>query len=710
MPQSDSEKDSAPSREQGATPEEIFGKYDTGEEGLSADEAARRLDQYGPNALQEERTSALRKFLGYFWGPIPWMIEIAALLSAVVGHWADLVIILVLLAFNAGVGFYQEYNAGNAIDQLKKSLALKARVRRGGDWKQIDATELVPGDVVRLRLGDIVPADVALTEGEYLNIDQSALTGESLPVKKSVGESAFSGSVVKQGEMVGVVSATGAQTYFGKTARLVGEAHTTSHFQRAVLNIGDYLIYMTLGLVAILVLVELHRHHSLIDVAQFALILTVAAIPVAMPAVLSVTMAIGAVALSRMKAIVARLESIEEMAGMDILCSDKTGTLTENKLTLGDPEPYGKTQASDLIITAALASKEEDGDPIDLAVINGVEDKAGLSDYTVDDFKPFDPVVKHTEATVKGPDGKQFTAVKGAPQVVRDLCGEANEMTAWVDERVNDLAGRGFRTLGVARRMEGGDWQFLGLLPLYDPPREDAAETIKAATEHGVDVRMVTGDNVAIAQRDRRRAGASRRHPRCREDPRCGRRRPGHAPGNRAADRRGGRIRPGLPRTQVRHRQGVAGPRPLGGHDRRWRQRRAGAQSGRCGYRGLRRHRRGALRRRSGADRARPFGDRARRGGGAAHLRAYELLRHLPHHRDHPDHDLRGPGHAGLRLLPHHCDHDHPAGPVERSADHGHRLRQYLAGSQAGAMEHAPGADGVHRPWGLWAWWRPSLC
>ena len=500
MPQSDSEKDSAPSREQGATPEEIFGKYDTGEEGLSADEAARRLDQYGPNALQEERTSALRKFLGYFWGPIPWMIEIAALLSAVVGHWADLVIILVLLAFNAGVGFYQEYNAGNAIDQLKKSLALKARVRRGGDWKQIDATELVPGDVVRLRLGDIVPADVALTEGEYLNIDQSALTGESLPVKKSVGESAFSGSVVKQGEMVGVVSATGAQTYFGKTARLVGEAHTTSHFQRAVLNIGDYLIYMTLGLVAILVLVELHRHHSLIDVAQFALILTVAAIPVAMPAVLSVTMAIGAVALSRMKAIVARLESIEEMAGMDILCSDKTGTLTENKLTLGDPEPYGKTQASDLIITAALASKEEDGDPIDLAVINGVEDKAGLSDYTVDDFKPFDPVVKHTEATVKGPDGKQFTAVKGAPQVVRDLCGEANEMTAWVDERVNDLAGRGFRTLGVARRMEGGDWQFLGLLPLYDPPREDAAETIKAATEHGVDVRMVTGDNVAIAR------------------------------------------------------------------------------------------------------------------------------------------------------------------------------------------------------------------
>ena len=500
MPQSDTARNSAHRDDQAATPEEIFDTYETTEDGLSPEEAARRLERYGPNQLQEERTSALRKFLGYLWGPIPWMIEIAALLSAVVGHWADLIIILVLLAFNAGVGFYQEYNAGNAIEQLKKSLALKARVRRSGEWKQIDATDLVPGDVVRLRLGDIVPADVKLTEGEYLNVDQSALTGESLPVKKSAGESAFSGSVIKQGEMVGVVSATGAQTYFGKTAELVGEAHTKSHFQRAVLNIGDYLIYMTLGLVAVLVLVELHRHHSLIDVAQFALILTVAAIPVAMPAVLSVTMAIGAVALSRMKAIVARLESIEEMAGMDILCSDKTGTLTENKLTLGDPEPYGDTAVSELVAVAALASKEEDADPIDLAVIAGMEDSDSLSAYTVEDFKPFDPVVKHTEASVQDADGNRFTMVKGAPQVVRDLCGKANDMTSWVDEHVDDLAGRGFRTLGVARRPENGKWEFLGLLPLYDPPRKDAGETIKAAIEHGIDVRMVTGDNMAIAK------------------------------------------------------------------------------------------------------------------------------------------------------------------------------------------------------------------
>ena len=507
MPQSDTARNSARRDDQAATPEEIFDTYETTENGLSPEEAARRLERYGPNQLQEERSSALRKLLGYFWGPIPWMIEIAALLSAVVGHWADLVIILVLLAFNAGVGFYQEYNAGNAIEQLKKSLALKARVRRSGEWTQIDAKELVPGDVVRLRLGDIVPADVKLTEGEYLNVDQSALTGESLPVKKSPGESAFSGSVIKQGEMVGVVSATGAQTYFGKTAQLVGEAHTKSHFQRAVLNIGDYLIYMTLGLVAILVLVELHRHHSLIDVAQFALILTVAAIPVAMPAVLSVTMAIGAVALSRMKAIVARLESIEEMAGMDILCSDKTGTLTENKLTLGDPEPYGDTTASELVAAAALASKEEDADPIDLAVIAGLADKDSLSAYTVEDFKPFDPVVKHTEASVQDADGNRFTMVKGAPQVVRDLCGEADAMTSWVDEHVDDLAGRGFRTLGVARRPDNGEWEFLGLLPLYDPPRKDAGETIKAATEHGIDVRMVTGDNMGIAKEIARELG-----------------------------------------------------------------------------------------------------------------------------------------------------------------------------------------------------------
>jgi len=324
-----------------ANPDAILQELKTRRKGLTAEEAAERLREYGPNQIQAQESSLLRKLLGYFWGPIPWMIEVAAILSAVVRHWADLIIILVLLVFNAAVGFYQEYQAGNAIAQLKRHLALKARVLRGGAWSEVPAGELVPGDIVRLRLGDIVPADIDLIEGDYLSVDQSALTGESLPVDRKTGEQIYSGSVVKQGEMVGAVRATGMHTYFGHTAQLVESAHTVSHFQRAVLTIGDYLIYITLGLVALLVLVQLHRNQPLLDVAQFALILTVAAIPVAMPAVLSVTMAVGARLLAAKDAIVSRLAAIEELAGVDVLCSDKTGTLTKNELTAGATRPCG---------------------------------------------------------------------------------------------------------------------------------------------------------------------------------------------------------------------------------------------------------------------------------------------------------------------------------------------------------------------------------
>jgi len=308
--------------------------------GLSATRAAELLQQYGPNALEEKKVSPLLKLLGYFWGPIPWMIEVAAVLSALIRHWADFWIITTLLIFNAGVGFWQEYTAGNAVDALRKQLALKARVLRDGQWQEIDATRLVPGDIIRLRLGDVIPADVRLLDDAYLDIDQSALTGESLPVTRQQGDEAFSGTVIKQGESMARVTATGKDTRFGRTASLVEQANTVSHFQKAVLTIGDYLIYVSLALVIALVLVQLHRHMPWLELVQFALILTVASIPVAMPAVLSMTMALGAMALSKRKAIVTRLESIEEMASMDVLCSDKTGTLTQNRLTLGDIELF----------------------------------------------------------------------------------------------------------------------------------------------------------------------------------------------------------------------------------------------------------------------------------------------------------------------------------------------------------------------------------
>ncbi len=479
--------------------DELLRTLGTSPQGLSSAEAKARLQQFGPNAPVEKKVSPLVKFLGYFWGPIPWMIEVAAVLSIIVRHWDDFAIIFLLLVFNAGVGFWQEYKAANALEALKKQLALKARVRRDGHTRDLPASALVPGDVVRLRLGDIVPADVKLFEGDYLSVDQSALTGESLPVNKKAGDIAYSGSIAKQGEMVAVVTATGAETFFGRTAKLVEGAGAASHFQKAVLTIGDYLIYISLGLVAVLLTVQLFRGAPLLELVQFALILTVASIPVAMPAVLSVTMAVGALALSRLKAIVSRLESIEEMAGIDLLCSDKTGTLTQNKLTLGEPVLFAAPDAQALVLAGALASKEENQDPIDLAVLAGLTDRAVLEGYRQSSFTPFDPVGKRTQAEIQDAAGQRFTVTKGAPQVIMQLAGLGGEEAARAQQVVDDLAAKGYRTLGVARQ-DAGHWTFLGILPLYDPPREDSAETAFTMTESpgAVRIRAASMNSYAI--------------------------------------------------------------------------------------------------------------------------------------------------------------------------------------------------------------------
>jgi H+-transporting ATPase len=485
------------------TPEEALRKLEAdADKGLSREVADRRLAQYGENALEEKRVSPLVKFLSYFWGPIPWMIEVAGVLAAIVHEWADFSIIVIMLLVNALVGFWQEFQADNAIALLKQRLAPAARVLRDGKWQDLPAKLLVPGDIVLVALGNVVPADIKLLAGAYLSVDQSALTGESLPVDKAAGDIAFSGTIVRQGEMKAVVVATGMSTFFGKTARLVGSARTVSHFQRAVLKIGNFLIVSTIALVALILVVALFRHDPLIRTLLFALILTVAAIPVALPAVLSVTMAVGAQRLAGMRAIVSRLVAIEEMAGMDVLCSDKTGTLTKNELTLGDTVLLEAENEADVLVAAALASQSDHADAIDQTILKattGSKMAEALGHCRVGKFEPFDPVHKRSEAEVQR-EGTAFRVAKGAPQAILELGEFPNALAEELRRKVDELAAKGYRPLGVARTDETGKWRYLGLLSLFDPPRDDSAATIDAARKMGVSVKMVTGDHVAIAK------------------------------------------------------------------------------------------------------------------------------------------------------------------------------------------------------------------
>ena len=573
--------------------------------GLTSDEVADRVRQYGLNEIEEKKKSLFLKFLSYFWGPMPWLIEAAVIISAVVSDWKDMIFLFILLLVNGLLAFYEEFKARNAIDALKNQLSVQAKVIRDGRWVEVPARELVPDDMILLRLGDVAPADVILMDGEPMEVDQAALTGESLPVTKFEGEAVYAGSTIKRGELEARVSATGSRTFFGKAAAMVDSVEQTGHFQLILWKVAQFLMLLAFVMVLVIFFTQVFKdpdnitYETVVKTLKLCLVLLVASIPIAMQVVCTGTMAVGARALAAKNAIVARLSAIEELAGMDVLCSDKTGTLTQNKLRidtpwilgvddllaggggLGGDDPSSSSSSSsaallaadiddearskreaEVVYFAALASQWEGSmEPIDHAITSCskyVDLSELLQTWEREKFVPFNPNDKRTLSFVQSnKDGRRWCVSKGSPQISLGMCMSelsAREIRA-VEDAINTYAGRGYRTLGVARRplpsvdevrrlgekakgkvagagagaadngagkeegkdegggggqlagMEGGAWEFLGLVSMFDPPRHDTKETIERAIALGVEVKMITGDHKAIGKDTARRLG-----------------------------------------------------------------------------------------------------------------------------------------------------------------------------------------------------------
>ncbi|KAF8812585.1 plasma membrane H+-transporting ATPase [Phlegmacium glaucopus] len=510
--------------------EDVFHLLQCNDEGLTDEEAHRRVELFGPNELEEKHVNPFLQFLSFMWNPLSWVMEIAAIVAIALSNgqgsppdWEDFCGIIFLLFVNSSIGFYEEHNAGNAVKALMDSLAPKAKVKRDGKWVEIEASNLVPGDMISFKIGDIIPADCRLTEAINVLIDQAALTGESLPQDKKVGDECFSGSTCKQGEAEGVVIATGANTFFGRAASLVGQDDdTTGHLQKILAQIGAFCL-VTIGifvLAEIFVLYAGFRYQYRRGLNNI-LVLLIGGIPIAMPTVLSVTLAVGATQLAKYKAIVTRITAIEELAGVTILCSDKTGTLTTNKLTVdrNTVKTYGSFNPEEVILLAAYASRTENQDAIDASVVQALEDPAkARAGIKLLDFKPFNPVEKRTEITYREQStGNLKRCTKGMAGIIIDLCtrNKTEEIQDQLEADVEEYATRGLRALAVAYEelsgdelsVEGNGFELVGLLAIFDPPRSDTKQTIEEALALGVRVKMVTGDQLAIAKETGRRLG-----------------------------------------------------------------------------------------------------------------------------------------------------------------------------------------------------------
>ncbi|KAL1848056.1 plasma membrane H+-ATPase [Paecilomyces lecythidis] len=487
--------------------------------GLTDAEVLVRRKKYGLNQMREEKENMILKFFSYFVGPIQFVMEAAAVLAAGLEDWVDFGVICALLLLNAGVGFIQEFQAGSIVDELKKTLALKAIVLRNGRLVEIEAPGVVPGDILQIEEGTIVPADGRIvTEDAFLQVDQSSITGESLAVDKHTGDTCYASSAIKRGEAFLVVTATGDNTFVGRAAALVSAASAGSgHFTEVLNGIGTVLLILVILTLLVVWVSSFYRSNGIVTILEFTLAITIIGVPVGLPAVVTTTMAVGAAYLAKKKAIVQKLSAIESLAGVEILCSDKTGTLTKNKLSLAEPYTVAGVDPEDLMLTACLAAsrKKKGIDAIDKAFLKSLRyyprAKSALTQYKVIDFHPFDPVSKKVVAVVQSPQGERITCVKGAPLFVLKTVEEDHQIPEEVDNayknKVAEFATRGFRSLGVARKRGEGAWEILGIMPCSDPPRYDTAKTIHEAKTLGLSIKMLTGDAVGIARETSRQLG-----------------------------------------------------------------------------------------------------------------------------------------------------------------------------------------------------------
>jgi len=480
------------------------------ETGLTLAEVDARRKVHGYNEVAEQKTHSVLRLLRKFWGVSAWMLELIMVLSAVLRRYSDLVVVSVLLVVNAVLSFMQESRAAGVVETLRRRLRVSARVLRNASWQVIAARELVPGDIVRVRPGDIIPADVQLLTGA-LSVDQSALTGESMDVDKVPGEVLASGSVVRRGEGNGVVILTGAKTYFGRTTELVQQARPKLHIEAVVAKVVRWLFIIVGALLSVVAVLSLLRGVPLLEMIPLMLVLLMSAVPVALPVMFTVSMAVGSKELAKRGVLVTRLSAAEDAATMDVLCVDKTGTITMNQLAVTGVVPLEHATEAEALFAGALASQEANQDPIDLAFLAAAKERRAfdsVSKVTRVSFTPFDAKSRRTEAVVEQ-NGQRLRVMKGGVRTLAQTCGLQPPAIEALEARVSESALKGYRTLAVARGPETGPPAFLGLVTLCDPPRPDARQLVAALRDLGVSVKMLTGDALAVAREIAQTVGLS---------------------------------------------------------------------------------------------------------------------------------------------------------------------------------------------------------